>query len=628
MCGICGIWYFDRARQVNADLLQAMTEQIVHRGPDEDGIRVDGSVGLGFRRLSIIDVGGSHQPMPNEDERVWIIFNGEIYNFQSLRARLVEHHTFQTAGDTETIVHAYEDYGALCVEHLRGMFAFAIWDGRTDSLTLAVDRFGKKPIYYLLDEEKLIFGSELKCILEHPGISRELDFEALDEYLTYGYITAPRSIFKTVRKLPPGCTLTVTRDGRAALHEYWHPHLSVPEQYDGRPLDDLAAELRELLLEAVRLRMISDVPLGAFLSGGVDSSAVVGLMSHVSTQPVKTFSIGFDETFYDETGYAQVVADYCKTDHTREVVRPDIVGILPKLIHQYDEPFADSSMIPTYYVSQTARKYVTVALSGDGGDEVFAGYPWYRYGFRHQFLQSWIPASARPLAERVGPAIPRFTKLRPYVSVVNRPVQWWGMNTGFFDAAQRSRLYTYDAARTLGTCPGEQVKIEAFQRAERLEWLSQLQYNDLTVYMPGDILVKVDRASMLASLEVRCPLLDHKVFEFMARVPPPYKMNAGDSKILLKKAVGDLLPAQIHTRNKQGFAIPLGEWLAGPLLPLMRDTLLSARARERGLFDPAVVRQILDTHENHPTLKGTDNEKERLWALLCFELWAREYLDQ
>jgi asparagine synthase (glutamine-hydrolysing) len=375
-------------------------------------------------------------------------------------------------------------------------------------------------------------------------------------------------------------------------------------------------------MDAVRLRMISDVPLGAFLSGGVDSSAVVGIMSKLSTQPVKTFSICFDEAAFDETHYAQIVADYCKTDHVREVVRPDVVSILPKLIHQFDEPFADASMVPTYYVSQAARRHVTVALSGDGGDEVFGGYPWYRYGFRHERLQSMIPASLRPTVARMGRITPEFTRMRNYLSSVNKPVSYWGMAFPFFDPMQRGALYAGGVTEALSEYPGERVKIDALRHAEGLDALAQLQYNDLTVYMPGDILVKVDRASMLASLEVRAPLLDHVVFEFMARVPSRFKLNMNDSKILLKKAVGELLPPAIHNRPKQGFGMPVSSWLKGPLLPLMRETLLGKTARERDMFDSAYVSGMIEEH-----LRGEGNHYERLWGLLCFELWAQEYLD-
>ncbi|MBZ0308774.1 MAG: asparagine synthase (glutamine-hydrolyzing) [Anaerolineae bacterium] len=616
MCGICGIWYFDRQKPVDAGLLRQMTDQIIHRGPDEDGFHLKDSIGLGFRRLSIIDVAGSHQPMPNENQRAWIVFNGEVYNFQDLRQQLTAHHTFATQGDTETILHAYEDYGAACVKYLRGMFAFAIWDSEADHLTLAVDRFGKKPLYYLLDEEKFIFASELKCILQHPGVSRDIDFAALDEYFYCGYITAPRSIFSVIRKISPGHTLTIKRGGKCQLEEYWHPRLYEPAQYDTRSMDDLAAELRELLTEAVKLRMISDVPLGAFLSGGIDSSSVVALMSQVSSQPVKTFSIGFDEQLFDETEYAQVVADYCQTDHTREVVRPDVINILPKLIHQYDEPFADASMIPTYYVSQAARQHVTVALSGDGGDEVFAGYHSYLYGFRQEFLRTFIPVPLRPAAVKLGGKLPKKLKVGTYLSVMERPIGEWALYTGLFNIQARSQLYAASFPML-----GESPKREAVRQAEKLEWLSQLQYNDLRAYMPGDILVKVDRASMLASLEVRSPLLDHVVFEFMAKVPPRYKMTWGDSKILLKKALGNLLPLQIHKRGKQGFGIPLQDWLAKPLQPMLRDVLLDSTTRQRGLFNLAYVEKLLMEHTSYQV-----NHEYRLWALLCFELWARTYL--
>lgn len=616
MCGIAGIWYFDRERPVDPALLRAMTEQLIHRGPDEDGCYTDGSIGLGFRRLSIIDVAGSHQPMPNENQRCWIVFNGEIYNFQELRARLAAKHTFQTRGDTETILHAYEDDGPDCVQHLRGMFAFAVWDAGADTLTLAVDRFGKKPIYYLADGEKFIFASELKALLQHPGLKVELDLEALDEYLYLGYVPAPRTIFQQIRKLPPAHTLVVKRDGSLTPREYWHPHFIEPSQYDTRPLPELAAELRHLLTEAVRLRMISDVPLGAFLSGGVDSSAVVALMSQVSSQPVKTFAIGFDESGFDETHYAQEVADFCHTDHTREVVRPDVVAILPKLIHQYDEPFADSSMIPTYYVAQAARQHVTVALSGDGGDEIFAGYHRYRNVFRHLLLQRIIPARLRPLAGVIGRRLPKRFKIGPYLAHVAQPaLPFLPMQTEFFDATQRSSLYDTDMPLQSQT-----IRQQLLSETAALHWLSQYQYLDVRTYLPGDILVKVDRASMLASLETRAPLLDHIVFEFMAKVPPQYKMTRRDSKILLKEALKGLLPPSIYRRDKRGFVIPLRDWLAKPLNPLLRDTLLDSTAQSRGLFRAKSVRRLIEDHT-----KGKADHQHRLWALLCFELWAREY---
>jgi asparagine synthase (glutamine-hydrolysing) len=627
MCGICGVWYFDPHHHPDSARLTAMRDSMFHRGPDEGGEQVIGSCGFGFRRLSIIDLGGSHQPMPNEDSQVWIVFNGEIYNFQDLRARLAGKHTFRTVGDTETILHAYEEYGPHCVDYLRGMFAFAIYDQRADRLFAAVDRFGKKPLYYALDGEKFIFGSEMKAILAYGGLPREIDMEALDEYLTYGYITAPKSIFKAVRKLPPGHTLTLQRGGAAYVQPYWTPRMATPDEYDRRPLAAQAEELRALLVEATRLRMIADVPLGAFLSGGVDSSSVVGLMSHISARPVKTFSIGFDEAEFDETHYAQMVADHCKTDHTREVVRPDVVAVLPKLIHQYDEPFADSSMIPTYYVSWAARQHVTVALSGDGGDEVFAGYFQHRYTTRHNAVQRLIPAGLRPTAAAVARAVPSYAgplrKVANYVKQVDRPAYHWGMQYSFFDPAQRGQLYTAGAAAALNGYAGEREKIRLYEQVKRLEGVSQVQYSDVCHYLPGDILVKVDRASMLASLEVRSPLLDHVVFEFMAKVPPEHKISLSDTKIILKKAVGNLIPDAIHTRNKMGFSIPQAEWLRGPLVPLLRETLTSTVARGRGLFEAGYVAGLIEDH-----VAGRAQYADKLWALLCFELWAAEYLDR
>lgn len=621
MCGICGVWYFDGSTVADPELVCSMRDQMLHRGPDEAGLYSDGSVSLGFRRLSIIDLRGSHQPMSNEDQAVWLVFNGEIYNFQALRDQLSARHHFRTSGDTETIIHAYEEFGSACVKDLRGMFAYGIWDAHQRRMVLAVDRFGKKPLYYLLDHERLIFASELKSILQHPNVARDIDLDALDEYLAYGYIPPPRSIFTSIRKLPPGHTLVVTQNGSSVLDQYWQPRLAPPDEKFMRSADDLAAELREVLLEAVRLRMISDVPLGAFLSGGVDSSTVVGLMSKVSNTAVKTFSIGFDESFYDETSYAQIVAEHCNTDHTREVIRPDVVGILPKLIRQFDEPFADSSMIPTYYVSQVARKYVTVALSGDGGDEVFGGYHWYRYAVRQRFLQALVPATLRPFIARLGGALPKGTKIGPYLSVIQEPVSYWTMHTDFFSPLHRQMLYTNDLRSELVHFPGEQQKIDSFKRAATIDALSQLQYCDLTHYMPGDILTKVDRASMLASLEVRCPLLDHVVFEFMARVPSRYRVNLVNSKVLLKKAVGDIVPRQILSRYKRGFRIPLGEWLRGPLAGLLRDSLLSHGARSQTLFNAAHVRDLIAEHSN-----GAEDHGSRLWALLMLELWMQEYL--
>lgn len=620
MCGICGIWHFASNEPVDAELLARMTRQFAHRGPDEEGFHREGGVGLGFRRLGVIDLATSHQPMPNEDGSLRLVANGEIYNFQELRDRLTPRHTFRTQGDIETILHAYEEHGADCVHQFRGMFAFAIWDRGQQRMTLAVDRFGKKPLYYALDGKKLVFGSELKCLREHPGIGLDLDYAALDEYLSTGYIRAPRSIYRAIRKLPPGHTLTVAANGGSRLAEYWHPRLCAPPEQSRASIEELAAELRERLLEAVRLRMISDVPLGAFLSGGIDSSIVVGLMSRLSSRPVKTFSIGFEGDPNDESPYARAVAAHCGTDHVHEIVRPDVVDILPRLVRHYDEPFADNSMIPTYYVSVMARKAVTVALSGDGGDEVFAGYQWYRRAYRHRRLQAFLPDPIRPAVARLARAFPPDTTVYRYLGVVDRPPTCWGLAQEYFERGRRARLYNDWTRAQVGGSDADAERDAILESVKGLGYLSQLQYADLVGFLPGDGLVKVDRASMLASLEVRSPLLDHVVFEFMARVPPHCKLDGRESKILLKRAAGEVLPPSILTRRKRGFDLPAGEWLRGPLRPMLEDMLLGPGARIAAFLDQTGIRRLASEHA-----AGRTRHDSRLWALLCLELWLREF---
>ncbi len=618
MCGICGVWYFDRSRSVAHQILSNMTDSIIHRGPDEDGFYIEKNIGLGFRRLSIIDVAGSHQPMSNEDQKIQLVFNGEIYNYQDLQKKLQDNHTFVTKGDTETIVHAYEEYGVECFTHLRGMFGLAIWNEREQRLVAGVDRFGKKPFYYWHDDEKIIFGSELKCILQHPDLQKEIDLDALDDYLTYGYISAPRSILKHVSKLPAGHRMIVNANGDITVESYWHPHFCMPNEYDNRPLPELAEELRHLLMEAVKIRMISDVPLGAFLSGGVDSSAVVALMSLQSDRPIKTFSIGFEESGFDESNYAQLIADRYNTDHTRHVVTSDLEEILPKIIKQYDEPFLDYSSIPTTYVSMIARQHVTVALGGDGGDEVFGGYNRYRYGFRHQFLQSVIPKFARPMVSAIGEKLPTFVKGHAFIRGVDKDMMHWLEYAVAFHASERRELYTNKSPNLVA----EGFHRDLLSPTSNHDMLSRFQYQDMNFYLPYDILVKVDRASMLNSLEVRAPLLDYVLFEFMAKVPPKYKMSKTGSKILLKEAVKDLVPNDILYRTKQGFNSPMEYWLRDSLAPLMQDNLLDKTAQERGLFEHAYVSNLVQQH-----IEGRADHKWKLWALLSFELWARTYLD-
>ena len=419
MCGICGVWYFDPARQVDQTLITTMAAQLVHRGPDDVGFFRSGSMALAVRRLKIIDGENSRQPLLNEDGCLCLACNGEIYNFRDLRQQLMPRHHFHTEGDVETILHLYEDYGLGCVNHLRGMFAFALWDGHADQLVLAVDRFGKKPLYYFQDHEKIVFASELKALMRCVDIRRELDYEALDDYLSCGYIRAPHSIFVGVQRLAPGQRLTAQRSGTIQIDQYWQPTFAEVGQWDKRSRRDLAVELRHLLLEAVRLRMVSDVPLGAFLSGGVDSSAIVALMTHIGAAPVKTFSVGFDHPAYDESAYARAAADFFHAEHTSALVQPDALDLLPRLVRHYDEPFADSSMIPTYLVSQLARSEVTVVLGGDGGDEVFAGYHQHLYAYRQLYFQALIPFSLHPAAVSLAHRIPRALKIGPYLTALD-----------------------------------------------------------------------------------------------------------------------------------------------------------------------------------------------------------------
>ena len=620
MCGLCGIWYFEPNRNIDEPLLRRMTTALAHRGPDGEAYYIDqhNSIGLGFRRLSIIDPQGSSQPLISEDQTKVIVGNGEIYNFRELRTSLSAYHQFQTRGDIETILHLYEDDAEQWMQRLRGMFAVALWDSTRQQLTLAVDHFGQKPLYYALDRERLIFGSELKALLPYPTVAREIDAQAFDEFLSCGYITAPRSIFRSVRKLSPGCTLTVDRTGTAKLRQYWQPTFSTPGKYYQASFDELAADLQCRLLEAVRRHAVSDVPLGAFLSGGIDSSAVVALLQQAGIDtPLRTFSAAFAEESYDESRFSRLMADRFATQHEVVHVLPSATrDSLPTLIRQFDEPFADSSMIPTLLVAQQASKSVKVVLSGDGGDEVFAGYFQHLYGYRQSLLELLIPAGLHSSAARAAQFLPAATKVKPYLAALDQPYGRWTAAAGFFTPAQRRQLYSQEFGEVLA-----QSKVTSPVRDPRsasYDGLSQLQYADLTTYLPGDILVKVDRAAMLASLEVRSPLLDLDLFEFMARVPPAYKVGLRSGKRLLKRALEPVLPAAILRREKQGFSIPQAEWLRSVFAPQL--WALPDRSHH-GLFNPDYVQNLVREH-----MAGVADHKDRVWALLCFDLWAREYL--
>jgi asparagine synthase (glutamine-hydrolysing) len=634
MCGIAGILDL-KGRTAERGVLERICARLAHRGPDEEGLYAHGDLALGQRRLSIIDLASGRQPMGNEDGTVWVTFNGEIYNFPELRADLeARGHRFATRSDTEVIVHAYEQYGTGCLQRFRGMFAFAIWDGRRRLLFLARDRVGKKPLFYARADGQFVFASELQALVEHPGVRREVDPAAVDRYLTYGYIPAPGTIYRGISKLSPGHFLVLEapegRSGVAAPREepYWQleytPKLDLDE-------DEAAEELLEVLTEAVRLRLIADVPLGALLSGGVDSSVVVALMSRLSDHPVKTFSIGFEDKSFNELPYARLVARRYGTDHHELIVRARGVDVLPTLVRHYGEPFADSSAVPSYHVARLTRQHVTVALNGDGGDECFAGYDRYLgSGLAERYQR--IPRPVRvgviePLAALIPGTLPRRSRLgqaKRFLQVAAQPaaqrhLRW----VTYFTPEQKQGLYTPEFRHHLGGHEGGAWLLHRFAdvRREGCDCLDTLLATDVRSYLPYDLLVKMDIATMASSLEARSPFLDHKVMEFAARLPGRYKLHGTTLKYLLKKVARRLLPAENLDRRKMGFGIPVGNWMRGVLRPLLDDVVLSPRALARGYFRPEAVRRLV--REN---AEGVRDHTDRLWSLLWLELWHREFL--
>ena len=628
MCGISGVVHTDPGRPVDRESFRRMTATLTHRGPDADGYLFGDGVALGHRRLSIIDVGGGDQPIYNEDHTRAVVFNGEIYNFRELRAELIARgHRFRTASDTEAIVHAWEQYGDDCVSRLRGMFALALWDGPARRLLLARDRLGKKPLYYAHDGERLVFASELKALIADPSMKRTVDPEAVDDYLAFGAVPAPRTIYQGIAQLPPAHYL-LWEDGRIRLAEYWDVRFDVgPERSERDYLEEFAA----LLAEAVRLRMISDVPLGAFLSGGVDSSAVVMAMAGESTRPVLTTSVAFRESGFNEAPHARQVAQAFQTDHRQIVVEPRAAEILPTLVWHLDEPFADSSALPTYYLARAARERVTVALSGDGGDETFGGYAW-RYGLNmlehrvRRRLPAWLRhgllgplASAWPKADR----LPRPLRWKFFLRNLSlSPERAYFHDMSLFTPADKARLLSREFRTTLGEHDPFAAFARHFERVAGLDHLSRITYVDLKTYLPNDILVKVDRMAMANSLEVRSPLLDHKVVEFAASVPARFKFRGTTSKYLVKRYLERSLPASLVHRPKQGFSIPLARWLRSDLREIAHDLLLSERARRRGYFSTDTVRALWKAHQS-----GRRDHAHRLWALMMLELWQRLFID-
>jgi len=627
MCGIAGFvdrWDSGQARPVEerAAILDSMCRIIEHRGPDDQGVTLDRGVALGMRRLSIIDLAGGHQPISGEDGSVSIVYNGEIYNFHELKDRLeAAGHTFKTHCDTETVLHGYEEFGPDCLKDLRGMFAFAIWDAKKQVLFIARDRAGKKPLYYSVTRGgSLIFGSELKVLLQHPDVEREIDPKALDAYFTLGYIPDPYSIFKNVKKLPPGHYLTFSQ-GRLDVKQYWDFNFNPSESLRE---EDYLEELRFLLDESVRLRLISDVPLGAFLSGGIDSSTIVGLMARHSAQPVKTFSIGFHEDSYNELKYARMTAQKFGTDHHEFFVTPEICSVVDELAWFMDEPFADQATIPNYVVSKLAREHVKVVLSGDGGDELFAGYTRYIVA-QNRASFDLIPKTLRQGLGPLSKNLPHGTKGRNYLFNISLdPVSRYLDSVSTFTSLNRESLYTRDFRDLVGT---EGYVSSLFRdlsaRVTTGEPLDRLLYIDSKTYLPGDILAKVDRTSMAVSLEARAPLLDHKLIEFVGQMPAKLKLSGLESKHLLKKAVADLVPHEILNRPKQGFGVPIQDWINRQLRSRIRESLTEPRSQQRGYVEPGYINVLLNEHE-----RGRRDHSDGLWALFMLELWHRQFIDQ
>jgi asparagine synthase (glutamine-hydrolysing) len=631
MCGIAG--FVNRVDAEGASspsassaeraaVLDRMCRIIAHRGPDDQGTMVEGEAALGMRRLSIIDLAGGHQPMSGCDPRVSVVFNGEIYNYRELRRELESRgHRLHTNSDTEAIVHAYEEFGEGCVERLRGMFVFAIWDAARRTLFIARDRAGKKPLFYTLTPEgTLVFGSELKSLLEHPEVRREVSAEAVDSYLSFGYVPDPLSIFRDVHKLPPGCHLTFA-DGRVRVESYWDFRFEPDET---RTEDDWLEELRAALDDAVRVRLVADVPLGAFLSGGVDSSAVVAFMSRASERPVKTFSIGFREDSYDELKYARLAAKAFGTEHHEFVVTPDVCSLVDDLVWHLDEPFADSSALPTYMVSKMAREHVTVVLSGDGGDELFAGYTRYAVDRRRAGFARLPRLVREGLMQPLGRRLPHGAWGRNFVhNVALDPVDRYVEELSVFTRLNKPSLYTTEFRRALGNTDAVARFREYAARPSTGEPLDALLYLDSKTYLPGDILTKVDRMSMAASLEARTPLLDQKLIELVGRIPARFKMRGLETKHLFKRAIAGLVPEEILHRPKQGFGVPIQQWINQELRGRMRETLSDSRARSRGYTDAAYVSLLLDEHE-----RGRRDHAMELWALFMLELWHRAFVDE
>lgn len=633
MCGICGI-----ATRLTAppteSAIRVMCGSLVHRGPDDEGIVLRDGVGLGVRRLSIIDLQGGHQPIANEDETIWVVFNGEIYNHPELREELIKSgHLHRTHTDTEVVVHAYEQWGDACVERLNGMFAFAIWDGRQRRLLLARDRVGIKPLYYRLEQQRLIFGSELKAVLRAPDIHREIDTSALRDYLALEYVPSPKTILGGIHKLAPGSLLSWHQeDGRHNSAQYWDVDLGAGER-KGRPgsLDDEAEALHSVLREVVRKELISDVPVGVFLSGGIDSSTVAAMMAELSPGNVNSFSIGFTDASFDESRHARRVAQHLGTNHRELTVEPEtVLDLIPTVTAALDEPLADASIIPTYLLCRFARQHVKVALGGDGGDELFAGYPTlqaHRIALVYNRLPGFLRRTVFPaMANRVPTSMDDLSadfRIKRFVNgallpLADRHLNWLGA----FNRQERDQLLSADMENDGASGVSEPGTASRFLNQELTDPLNRILYLDMKLYLENDILVKLDRASMLASLEARVPLLNVELIEHVARLPLSLKLRGLRTKFLLKRAMAGRLPADIVHRKKKGFGIPVAKWFQGPLKAVLLDSVSPEKLRREGLFDHTMVDRLLDDH-----FAGRRDNRKQLWTLFIFERWRDSWLE-
>lgn len=626
MCGIFG-FTVELQNDKKREILAKMGRVLVHRGPDAEGFYLGEGVALGHRRLSIIDLSTGDQPMSNEDGSLWIVFNGEIYNFQELREDLLRRgHSFRTASDTEVILHLYEEKGPDCLHDLRGMFAFALWDEREKVLFLARDRVGKKPLFYTFRDGGIIFASEIKAILQWPNLHREMEPEALSYYLTYQYVPPPLTMFKGIYKLPPAHYMVV-RGNERQINRYWDldylPKQAVTEE-------EAVEQARSLIEEAVRLRMISDVPLGAFLSGGVDSSIVVAVMSRLSDRPVKTFSIGFEESEYNELPYARRVAQVCATEHHEFIVRAEALKILPELVWYFDEPFADSSAVPTYYVSQMTARYVKVALNGDGGDESFAGYERYlgnslvkKYQKIPLFLRKHVIAEVLKVGEKIAGQNQFLRRVRWLNQISLDAGNTYALSMTIFPEDLKQELFTPLLQKEAGRVKALEYMLAYYNSSRVEEEIDRMMYSDVMTYLPGDLLVKVDRMSMAHSIEGRSPLLDHRLMEFAARLPGGLKLKGYQLKNILKKVGEQYLPREILYRKKQGFGVPVGLWLRREMKSLLYSLLFNSSLVRDGWLKGEGVRRIVEEH-----VSDSRDHSHRLWALIMLELWYRYFLEE